>query len=401
MLVPLYLLMVTDLKLPGVQSASLIVTVYGVVYFLASFGAGILADRLDRRLMLGIGLGGNAAAITLMGMTRSYEVLFALGVVAGLFGTLFHPAANALIPAHFPKNPGMAIGLLGIGAGLGFFAGPQYAGWRAETDWLAWRWGTMGDWQRPLVELGLAGFAFGLLFLLLAREVPRPPREQRMASHPPLGRRLRWRVVAIACVLGWRDFAGVAGLSLVGIFLLRAHGYDAKRTGFILGSMMLLSVIANPLAVYVSGARKRLPALAIALLLGGLTFASVPFWSVALILPVLCAFQTLQLSSYAISDAAMLERVPAELRGRVVGLFLTLAGTLAATGPWAMGAWTDVLGDAAASDPAAYRVIFGAVGALMVLSAGSAPLIGLLGRPDELAIEPVSEVKPAMLEPFA
>ena len=37
----------------------------------------------------------------------------AFGVLAGLFGTLFHPAANALGPAHYPKSPGMDALVLG------------------------------------------------------------------------------------------------------------------------------------------------------------------------------------------------------------------------------------------------------------------------------------------------
>src|SRR5688572_870076 len=133
LLVPLYLLIVADLNLRGVRQASLIVTIYGFIYCIASYVGGLLADRFDRRYLLSIGLAGNALAIIGFGLTRRYEVLVALGIVAGLFGTLFHPSANSLIPSHYPKNPGLAIGILGMGSGLGFFAGPQFAGWRAET----------------------------------------------------------------------------------------------------------------------------------------------------------------------------------------------------------------------------------------------------------------------------
>src|SRR5437764_1290537 len=128
MLVPLYLLMVADLNLGGVKAASLVVTVYGLVYNLGSYGAGVLADRYDRRVLLGVGLVGNAAAILAMGLTRRYEVVLGLGVAAGLAGTLFHPAANALIPAHYPKHAGLAIGLVGAGSGTGLLPGPQ-SGW--------------------------------------------------------------------------------------------------------------------------------------------------------------------------------------------------------------------------------------------------------------------------------
>jgi MFS family permease len=395
MLVPLYLLMVRDLNLDGVQAISLIVTVYSLVYCLGSYGAGVLADRMNRTALLGIGLVGNAIAITLMGFTRNYQLLVALGVVGGLFGTLFHPSANALVTAHFPKSPGMAIGLLGCGAGLGFFAGPQFAGWRASAA--RWEWMNPSDWQRPLVELGAAGIVVGLLFLLLAKDVRRPRGEDE--DHPQMGPTLRNRVIALAAVLGCRDFAGVASLSLVGIYLLRAHGLDAKRTGFIVGAMMLVSVVINPIFVYFSGGRRRLPTLSAMLVLGGLVVVTLPMWPLWAVLPVMCVFQTFQLGSYAVSDAATLERVPADVRGRVVGLFLLFAGTFASTGPYVMGAWSDALGEQRMHEPMAYLPLFGALGALMIIAAFSTPLIAKLGIADESAISALSEISPATMEP--
>src|SRR5262249_9156710 len=148
-------LMKDDLSRSGVKSIALIVTIYGMVYCLFSYPAGILADRFNRKTLLAIGLFGNSLAILAMGLTRHYEALVALGIIAGLFGTLFHPTANALIPAHFPRNPGMAIGLMGIGSGLGFFLGPQYSGWRAAA--VPSIWSGRAAWQIPCIELGLLG----------------------------------------------------------------------------------------------------------------------------------------------------------------------------------------------------------------------------------------------------
>src|SRR5687767_14321712 len=160
-LVPLYLPMRDDLRLWGVGAASLIVTLYTFVYCLFSYPAGVLADRSNRKVLLGVGLIVNAAAILLMGLTRRYEMLVLLGLLGGLAGTLFHPAANALGTAHYPRSPGMAIGVISIGAAIGFFAGPRYAGWRAEGP---------AGWQSPLVEAGLFGLAWGVIFLLVAKE---------------------------------------------------------------------------------------------------------------------------------------------------------------------------------------------------------------------------------------
>jgi MFS family permease len=411
MLVPLYLIIVSDLHLRGVWQASLVVTIYGLVYCVASYVGGLLADRFDRRWLLGIGLAGNSVAIIGMGLTRQYEMLIAFGVLAGLFGTLFHPSANALVPAHYPKSPGMAIGILGMGSGLGFFAGPQFAGWRAQSA---------GNWQRPCIELGIAGVVVAILFVLLARETrQRDPRHRaRIVPDPdedgamlpasvadeaivtelrgkpetggrPMGRTLRRRVIGIAGVLGLRDFVGIASLTAVSLYLQKAHGYDAKRAGFVVGGMMLFSILINPLSVYVSPGRRRLPMLAVSLIAGGLVCALTPLVAVRWAFPVLCVFQTFQLGSYAISDAAILERVDPAVRGRVVGLFITLAGTFAALSPWAIGYWVDRLG-ARSHDARGFIGIFCTLGAMLVIASLVTPLIARLASPARAAAKPPS-----------
>jgi MFS family permease len=95
---------------------------------------------------------------------------------------------------------------------------------------------------------------------------------------------------------------------------------------------------------------------------------------VRFVLPLLALFQACQLGSYAISDAAMLERVEPAVRGRVVGLFLTLAGTFASLSPFSIGLWVDLLGERA-NEPAGFVWPFAMLGAMMVVSACSTPLI--------------------------
>jgi FSR family fosmidomycin resistance protein-like MFS transporter len=414
MLVPLYLPMRDDLNLGGVGWAALVVTVYSLVYCAFSYPAGVLADRGNRKALLGAGLILNAVAVLLMGLTRRYDALILLGVLAGLAGTLFHPAANALSTAHYPRSPGMAVGVLSIGAGIGFFAGPRYAGWRAEV----------AGWQAPLVEAGLLGVAFGVLFLLVAREVRTSkdeggrltgeaaggngsasgftPPPSSVPQRPPLGRALRWRMVAIAAVLAGRDFAGIASLSLASIYLQKARGLSVGQAGLIVGSMMLIAIVANPIAVYLSPGRRRLPVLAAVLVAGGAIIAIVPFVPVEYALPVLCVFQACHLGSYAVSEAAMLERVAPAVRGRVIGIFLMIAGTIASASPWLMGAWVDAMGSRA-FDARAYALPFGTLGVLLVFAALSVFLIRRLGETPAVArprgLEPaMNGVNPATLE---
>ncbi len=445
LLVPLYLMVQEDLKLSGVAKVSWLVTIYGVVYFLGSYLAGMAADRFDRKLLLGLGLLGNATAVLAMGLTHDYHTLVALAVLAGVAGTIFHPAANAMVTDHYPKHPGMAIGLLGIGSGLGFWAGPQFAGWRSRAA--TWQFAGVSDWQRPVIEAGVAGLVIGVVFLLIATEAkkhsPSPRRgegegegrdanttnnavsptprdlsalaDERLSpvdappltpTHSPrgerepkapLGRDLTIRTLLVALVLGFRDLAGVATMSLLSIYLLKAHQQTPSQVGFVLGTAMLAATMINPLLVWATPGRRRLPSLAIVLLLGGVVIATLPHWPLSAVLPVMCVFMTFQLGSYAVSDAAMLERVPSSARGRVTGLFLLYAGTLGSTGPWLMGRWTDHLGDAALQ-PQSYGPLFLTLGIGMWLAALCPPLIAKMGKVGvSPPIEPISETMPGTM----
>jgi MFS family permease len=388
MLVPLYFRIASDLKLHGVGAATLIVTLYGATYNLGSWAGGIAADRFSRKMLLAIGLLGNAVAILGIGLCREYSIILALAMAAGLFGTIFHPAALAFTTSHYPKSPGLAIGLLSIGSGVGFFFGPQIAGWRAASaDWHLWN---VAQWQTPCVEMAIAGFVVAIIFLLLASDAPPSHAiSEPRRMDPALTRKVRH----IAMLLMFRDFAGVAGLSLAAIYVRNVFNLSVAETGLFVGIMMLPSMLVSPLAVFLTPRRRRLPGLSLILILGGLIVATTPLWQMRGALVILCAFQTMQLASYAVSDSATLERVRPSVRGRVVGLFLLIAGTFGATGPWAMGAWTDRL--AAAHVQSSYFLPFALLGFCMVIAAVAPKLIARLGQPlSQFPISPLQEISP-------
>ena len=131
--------------------------------------------------------------------------------------------------------------------------------------------------------------------------------------------------------------------------------------------------------------------------MGAIFVSCVPFMSIGWLLPLMCAFQCCQLGSYAVSDAAMAERVPAELRGRVVGLFLTIAGTFSAMSPFVVGYWVDLL-KGNASQPHAYVPMFLMVAVMLALSTMAIPFISRLGPVQGPKIDPISEIMPATVE---
>lgn len=330
MFLPLYVMMQTGLHLQGAKQAGFVVTVYGLVYWGLSYPAGVLADRYDRRMLLGVGLLGNALAVIGIGAAGSYATVLACAAFGGVFGSLFHPCANALIPAHYPKSPGTAIGLLGIGSGLGFFLGPAYAGWAAQRGVLA---GAPADWQRPAWEMGVAGLVVGVAYLLCAREAG----SHHAVPKPLLPADLRKVTVTHASIVAMREFAGVGLMSLAALYLLTAMKFDTQRTGRVLGTSLLFAAVVNPVTVYLSGGVWRLRVHVGVLALGAIVIASVPLWGSRMVLPVLIVAQSLTLVSSAVTDAALTERVPPMFRGRVNGMYLTLVGGAGALSPFGVG----------------------------------------------------------------
>ena len=157
-LLPLYLPIQQDLQLATVGKATLLVTVMMVSYFIPSYGMGVLADHVSRRKLLGLGLAINALGFVGLSLAPNYPLALACVAISGIGGSAFHPAATAMVARLFPIGTGKALGLLGIGASVGFFLGPIYTGWRAET----------AGWRAPVLELGLLGLLGAILFAWLA-----------------------------------------------------------------------------------------------------------------------------------------------------------------------------------------------------------------------------------------
>src|SRR5262249_31952400 len=147
-----------DLRLGGVEQATLLVTLMMLAYILPSYPLGVLADRLNRKKLLATGLAINGLGFIGLSLAPSYAWALGCVMVAGFGGSFYHPAATALIARLFPEARGRALGLVGIGASAGFFAGPIYAGWRAVVS---------GTWRAPVFELGLLGVVAAGLFAWL------------------------------------------------------------------------------------------------------------------------------------------------------------------------------------------------------------------------------------------
>jgi len=363
-LMPLYLLIQRDLKLTSVEQATLLLTVMMLAYFLPSYGMGALADRFSRKKLLVAGLAINGLGYVGLAFAPDYGWALACVTIAGLGGSFFHPAATSMVARLFPSNTGKALGLIGVGASIGFFIGPLYAGWRAEGS----------GWRAPVLELGLLGIVMAGVFAGLAQEEPARPQpvEGKIASEklfPTLALCLLFVVMSL--IFGLRDFTGSSMGSLGSLFLQNAHGFNPKSAGFALSGIYLASAISNPIFGGLSdGGRMRWVSFVLVMSAGCICIF--PMVAVAWMVPVLLAYGFFFMASYPMVEAALMESVPDSARGRAFGLFITLAGLIGNLSHWLVGSRVKHLG-ANAHSPAAYYPLYGTLAILL--------LVSLLGLP--------------------
>ena len=136
--------------------------------------------------------------------------------------------------------------------------------------------------------------------------------------------------------------------------------------------MSLSAVAANPIFGAASDGRYRLWWAAGVLLAAGLGALALPWLPKQYVFLGLLWWGFFLLASYPITEAAMSEVLPDQIRGRAFGVFLTSGGLLSRYAPWVMGTIKDrAIG--ASTDPAAFRPAFAGLALLMLLSV----LIGL------------------------
>jgi len=383
-LMPLYLPIQSDFQLASVGGATLLVTVMMASYFIPSYWMGILADGFSRTRLLALGLAINGLGYISLSFAPNYPTALLCVALAGFGGSFFHPAATAMIARLYPHGTGRALGWVGVGASVGFFAGPIYSGWRAEH----------AGWRAPVLELGVAGVIAAGLFAWLAEPQPTEPRESSAAPVRMFPTSALWRLfLGAALLFGLRDFAGSSMGSLGSLFLQKAHGFSFERTGLALGMIFLASAISNPLFGHFSD-RGRIRWTLIVLTLAAFVVGVFPRLPTIWLMPALALYGFFFMASYPMVEAALMESVPDAVRGRVFGLFITIGGLVGNLSHWLVGVWVKDLGPNAQT-ASAYSPIYLTLAILLLLSLLGLPCLrGIRNREASPTLAPAVAPNP-------
>lgn len=138
-----------------------VLTSYIVASAIATPLTGWFADRLGRKTLLLVAVGGFTAASLLCGLAASLPQMVAFRVIQGICGAVLVPLAQSLLLDINPREKiGQAMAIFGAGIMVGPIIGPTLGGWLTES--FNWRWVF-------LVNLPVGGLAF----LVLATSMPK------------------------------------------------------------------------------------------------------------------------------------------------------------------------------------------------------------------------------------
>jgi len=103
----------------------MLITGWALAQFISVPFWGMLADKIGKKPVLLIGLGGFGAAFFLLVAADSYHSLLSIRIIGAILSSGMQPAALALVADSFDKRDrGKAISKMGAANGLGFLCGP-------------------------------------------------------------------------------------------------------------------------------------------------------------------------------------------------------------------------------------------------------------------------------------
>ncbi|MFN2377352.1 MAG: MFS transporter [Candidatus Binatia bacterium] len=320
---------------------------FSLIYAVAAFVFGYLADRNSRKIVILFGLVSWSLATAVSGLATSFWSLFAARFVTGIGEASLYPCAMSLLADAFPaERRGRAIGLIGASTALGGGLGIGLGGWLVSVI----------GWRQVFFLYGACGFLF-IPLLLVMIEPKRSEADLAQLHDPPLSivtdalkdvRLLAvWTtgLIMMAGGLGWAAWAPA--------YFERELGFEVERIGALFGVAQLFGGVAGSLIGGRLGdaARKRRFA-------GQLQVSSVFALVVApaVLLTLLDLPHALLIAAAVIGPFAIFAALPnlqsivAEIvPQRRLGLtfavhMLFLAGAGAALGPFLIGAVSDATG---------------------------------------------------------
>lgn len=246
-----------DLGLSDTQVSLLTGLAFGAVYALAGWPLGRLADQVNRKWVIGVGVAAWGVMTCLCGAARSFPSMFIARMGVGLGEAALTPAAYSMVPDLFPRERrtlAMSVFVFGAkaGAGAALVLGGVVVAMVDRVGVISLPiLGVVSSWQIVLLVVGLATLAVLPLLAFL-------PEPRRHNTHASAGSRFTDVVADMRSRPG--AYVGIfLAAPLVNLFaygtwawqpslFIRTFGWSQAQTGLTLGSVMLVASVASGFA---------------------------------------------------------------------------------------------------------------------------------------------------------
>lgn len=335
-----------DLKASDEQIGYLIGWAFGLFYATIGLPLGWLADRARRMRIVAAGVAIWSLATIASGLARGFGQLFGARMLVGVGEATLSPCAMSLIGDSFPpERRGKPIGLysaaLVLGAGVASLIGAAVLGVGGHaSDTVLPIVGAVRSWQFALIVVGLPGLILSPLFLLLREPVRRTGPAAAASGVAAALAQMRTHRVALGGVMVLAAVMTTIAYSqqFNAPAFARTFGWEAKDYAKVNGTINL--IIGPPTVIGIGWLADRWRTAgrrdaAFKLLMIGFV-PMLPLSALPLFMPTpALAFVVLAASSACIGTVtaaaiiALLDIVPAAVRGQIVALYymvLSIAG---------------------------------------------------------------------------
>lgn len=290
---------------------------------------GWLGDRLSRRAVIAVGMGGVGLATIAVGSSTAYYPMIAILVIMGIFAGAYHPSAVPLLYSFSDKaRIGRAIAIHMVGGSIGFAIGPVLGGLIA--DWLGW--------HSAFIILGIPALvAVPLVLKRFRQQKPTDIGGQANQSFKAddftlqpkhqdisIGQALKPIAIVFALII-LTQFVNGSAMAFIPIYLVDRHNiapaYAAMLTSIIRGGGIAGSLFGG----WLSDRWGRKKAISLALVAAGpilYLLTRLPFNGWLIVIFIL--FGLVSLMRPAVFQPFLMENTPPQFRATIFGLYFGL-----------------------------------------------------------------------------
>jgi MFS transporter, DHA1 family, tetracycline resistance protein len=223
-------------------TVGLVMATYSLTQLIAAPVWGRMSDRIGRRPVLLLTLGGAAASYVWLGFVDSLAALFAARAIGGAMAGNISAAFAYMADVTTKENRAKGMGLIGAAFGLGFIIGPAIGGLLAGAD------PATADYSLPaFAAAGLSLVALVLAVAILKESLSEEIRA-RIAARPPEQRFQRFVQAFKTPKLGFLIFLSFlatfvfAGMEATfAMWSERTYAWGPQQNGFLFAGVGIVS----------------------------------------------------------------------------------------------------------------------------------------------------------------